>query len=73
VIALRQLKRKIVKTEIEPGLMTLPGGFVPSVGDNRSDNSWLQYDKETLPVTAEQWNNTKFVDDTAIGFSVWPK
>ncbi|XP_043255483.1 proteasome activator complex subunit 4A-like isoform X1 [Colletes gigas] len=39
----------------------------------RSDNVWLQYNYETRPVTAEQWDEPRFVHETYMGYYTWPK
>jgi len=39
----------------------------------RADNSWLQYNYETRPLTAEQWDESRYVHQPYIGYYVWPK
>lgn len=39
----------------------------------RADNSWLQYNYETRPLTAEQWDESRYVHQLYIGYYVWPK
>ena len=39
----------------------------------RADNSWLQYNSKTRPLTVEQWNEPRFVHKLYIGYYTWPK
>lgn len=39
----------------------------------RPDNSWLQYNYETRPLTAEQWDEPRFIHQPYIGYYTWPK
>lgn len=39
----------------------------------RSDNSWLQYNYETRPLTTEQWDESRYAHKSHIGYYVWPK
>lgn len=39
----------------------------------RSDNSWLQYNYETRPLTTEQWDESRYVHQPYVGYYVWPK
>ncbi|XP_011068182.1 PREDICTED: proteasome activator complex subunit 4B-like [Acromyrmex echinatior] len=39
----------------------------------RADNSWLQYNYETRPLTAKQWDESRYVHQPYIGYYVWPK
>lgn len=39
----------------------------------RADNTWLQYNYETRPLTAEQWDESRYVHQPYIGYYVWPK
>ena len=65
---LRQHKRAHVKIErkIENKEVSVSPG-------NRSDNQWLQYNKENWPNTEEQWNQPNFVHKTHFGYYHWPE
>lgn len=39
----------------------------------RADNSWLRYNYKTRPLTAEQWDESRYVHQSYIGYYVWPK
>lgn len=39
----------------------------------RADNSWLQYNYKTRPLTAEQWDESRYVHEPYIGYYAWPK
>ncbi|XP_012536547.2 proteasome activator complex subunit 4B isoform X1 [Monomorium pharaonis] len=39
----------------------------------RADNTWLQYNYETCPLTAKQWDEPRYVHQPYIGYYVWPK
>jgi len=39
----------------------------------RTDNTWLQYNYETRPLTAEQWDESRYVHQPYVGYYVWPK
>lgn len=39
----------------------------------RADNSWLQYNSKTRPLTPEQWNEPRFVHKLYVGYYTWPK
>lgn len=39
----------------------------------RNDNSWLQYNYETRPLTTEQWDESRYVHQPYVGYYVWPK
>lgn len=39
----------------------------------RADNSWLQYDHKTRPLTAEQWDESRYVHMPYVGYYAWPK
>ncbi|KAL6256285.1 hypothetical protein P5V15_012401 [Pogonomyrmex californicus] len=39
----------------------------------RADNSWLQYNYETRPLTAEQWDEPRYIHQFHVGYYVWPK
>jgi proteasome activator subunit 4 len=85
VFVLQQQKRKHVKLAVDPntyeagkGLKPLAEGEQATVvalkpGDNRSDNTWLQYNHETCPTSAEQWNQPRFQHRSFMGFHSWPQ
>lgn len=39
----------------------------------RADNSWLQYNYETRPLTVEQWDEPRYVHQSFTGYNAWPK
>ena len=39
----------------------------------RADNSWLQYNYETRPLTAKQWDESRYIHQPYIGYYIWPK
>ncbi|CAL7949711.1 unnamed protein product [Xylocopa violacea] len=39
----------------------------------RPDNTWLQYNYKTRPLTAEQWDEPRFIHRQHIGYYTWPK
>ncbi|EFN87710.1 proteasome activator complex subunit 4B [Harpegnathos saltator] len=39
----------------------------------RADNSWLQYNYKTRPLTAEQWDESKYLHLPYIGYYTWPQ
>lgn len=39
----------------------------------RPDNLWMQYSYENRPLTAEQWNQPKFIYKPSLGYYCWPK
>lgn len=39
----------------------------------RADNSWLQYNYKTRPLSAEQWDEPRFVHVLYMGYYAWPK
>lgn len=39
----------------------------------RPDNAWLQYNFETRPLTAEQWDEPRFIHKPYLGYYTWPK
>lgn len=46
------------------------GDVIPGI---RADNTWLQYNHETRPLTAEQWDESRYVHQPYWGYYVWPK
>ncbi|KAK0164442.1 hypothetical protein PV328_003071 [Microctonus aethiopoides] len=81
ICMLRQQKRKYVKITIDVpedkdkaessnGSIISTQTFKPGV---RPDNLWLQYNYETRPLTEEQWNESRYVRESHIGYYVWPK
>lgn len=39
----------------------------------RNDNSWLQYNYDTRPLTTEQWDESRYAHQPYVGYYVWPK
>ncbi|XP_012226473.1 proteasome activator complex subunit 4B-like [Linepithema humile] len=39
----------------------------------RTDNRWLQYNYETRPLTAEQWDEPRYAHKPYVGYYAWPK
>ncbi|XP_039314531.1 proteasome activator complex subunit 4 isoform X3 [Solenopsis invicta] len=39
----------------------------------RADNAWLQYNYKTRPLTAEQWDESRYIHQPYIGYYGWPK
>ncbi|KZC11232.1 Proteasome activator complex subunit 4 [Dufourea novaeangliae] len=70
VYILKQLKRKHPKILIDPP--TLSDRSKKLVPGGRSDNVWLQYNYETRPLTAEQWDEPRYVHNTHVGYYMWP-
>ena len=78
VYMLKQQKRKHPKITIDPP--TLPEKEEPDenrpkrlVPGQRPDNLWLQYNYETRPLTAEQWDEPRYIHKPYIGYYTWPK
>ncbi|XP_032665023.1 proteasome activator complex subunit 4-like isoform X2 [Odontomachus brunneus] len=63
-VDVRSLSQKTVNEEEQSQIIT------PGI---RADNSWLQYDYKTRPLTAEQWDEPRYVHMPCIGYYVWPK
>lgn len=62
-VDIRDLSKKSVLKEQSQDIM--PG--------LRDDNTWLQYNYETRPLTAEQWDESRYVHKQYVGYYVWPK
>ncbi|OAD56880.1 Proteasome activator complex subunit 4 [Eufriesea mexicana] len=75
---LQQQKRKHLKITIDPPTSSnknkseehQPLKFILGY---RPDNTWLQYNYETRPLTAEQWDEPRFIHQPYIGYYTWPK
>lgn len=39
----------------------------------RADNAWLQYNYKTRPLTAEQWDEPRYLHVPCVGYYNWPK
>ncbi|XP_054011040.1 proteasome activator complex subunit 4B-like isoform X2 [Hylaeus anthracinus] len=74
---LKQQKREHLKITIDPPTLendsSQENQSQKLMPGQRPDNAWLQYNYETRPVTAEQWDEPRFVHDTYIGYYTWPK
>ncbi|XP_043271653.1 proteasome activator complex subunit 4B-like [Venturia canescens] len=78
VYMLTQQKRKHVKVEADleklqsqrHPLVSPDAEWYPGV---RSDNIWLQYNYETRPLSAEQWEEGRYVHQGYTGYYTWPK
>ncbi|RLU16905.1 hypothetical protein DMN91_010974 [Ooceraea biroi] len=80
VFMLKQQKRKHPKVTID--IHSLPNNknmldeekqlrdVIPGI---RADNSWLQYNYETRPLTAKQWDESRYVHQPYVGYYAWPK
>ncbi|XP_011874622.1 PREDICTED: proteasome activator complex subunit 4-like [Vollenhovia emeryi] len=79
---LKQQKRKHVKVTVDvrslskreeesaPEEEKSQSAIVPGM---RADNSWLQYNYATRPLTAQQWDESRYVHQLHIGYYAWPK
>ncbi|KYQ53699.1 Proteasome activator complex subunit 4 [Trachymyrmex zeteki] len=76
---LKQQKRKHLKYTITVDVHNLSNESIKKEGKTqnipgiRADNSWLQYNYETRPLTAKQWDESRYVHQPYIGYYVWPK
>ncbi|XP_071649143.1 proteasome activator complex subunit 4B [Temnothorax longispinosus] len=74
---LKQQKRKHSKVTVDVRSLsdesTLEEGKLRNMPGIRADNAWLQYNYETRPLTAEQWDESRYVHQPYIGYYVWPK
>ncbi|XP_076166569.1 proteasome activator complex subunit 4 isoform X2 [Ptiloglossa arizonensis] len=70
---LKQQKRKHPKVTIDPPTFLEENQSQKLIPGRRPDNVWLQYNYETRPLTAEQWDEPRFVHQTYIGYYTWPK
>ncbi|XP_029164235.1 proteasome activator complex subunit 4B-like isoform X2 [Nylanderia fulva] len=64
-VDIRDLSKKSALNEKEQDRSVMPG--------IRDDNTWLQYNYETRPQTAEQWDESRYVHQPYVGYYVWPK
>ncbi|XP_031825586.1 proteasome activator complex subunit 4A isoform X2 [Nomia melanderi] len=76
VYILKQLKRKHPKVLIDPPALPEENEsrnqFKKLIPGQRPDNAWLQYNYETRPLTAEQWDEPRFVHNVYTGYYTWP-
>ncbi|XP_014486142.1 PREDICTED: proteasome activator complex subunit 4B-like [Dinoponera quadriceps] len=79
VFMLKQQKRKHPKVTIDRRSLS-KSSCAPSEDDGgsvvpgmRADNSWLQYNQQTRPLTGEQWDESRYVHLPYVGYYVWPK
>lgn len=75
---LKQQKRKHLKVTVDVHSLSNESTKKEEKSRNvmpgiRADNSWLQYNYETRPLTAEQWDESRYVHKMYIGYYVWPK
>ncbi|KYM97994.1 Proteasome activator complex subunit 4 [Cyphomyrmex costatus] len=74
---LKQQKRKHLKITIDVSNLSKENIKKEEKSRNmpgiRADNSWLQYNYETRPLTAKQWDESRYVHQPYIGYYVWPK
>lgn len=71
ICMLQQQKREHLKITIDAP--TLPENqSMKFVVGQRVDNSWLQYNFETRPLTAEQWDEPRFIHKPHVGYYTWP-
>ena len=78
ICMLQQQKREHPKITIDPPTSpeqneSSENQSVNFEGRQRSDNAWLQYNFETRPLTAEQWDEPRFIHKTYLGYYIWPK
>ncbi|XP_060826320.1 proteasome activator complex subunit 4-like isoform X1 [Bombus pascuorum] len=78
ICMLQQQKREHPKITIDPP--TSPEQNESSENQSmkfkrgqRADNAWLQYNFETRPLTAEQWDEPRFIHKPYVGYYTWPK
>lgn len=67
-----QNKPKFKKTTIDPYSFST-GAVKKCVPGIRSDNHWLLYNSQTVPKTAQHWDELRFVHDMHSGYYAWPK
>lgn len=74
VFILIQNKPKFTKVQIDPSkyskVTTESNNIQPGI---REDNKWLLYDNRTVPRSAIEWDETRYVHDQYTGYYVWPK
>lgn len=81
VCMLAQQKRKHPKIEInipERQQRSVIDGLTIWTDDNlkpgiRKDNIWLQYNYKTRPLTAEQWDEQRYIHEPRAGYYTWPE
>jgi len=84
VFILQQQKKPRVKVQVDPMSYSESSGLkIVSVGEEfvqaavepgeRSDNSWLQYKFSNRPLTADEWDKTRFQHRPYLGYYCWPK
>ncbi|XP_076235371.1 proteasome activator complex subunit 4A [Calliopsis andreniformis] len=73
VYMLKQQKRKHPKITIDPPKLPEGEGAQQVIPGHRPDNVWLQYDYKTRPLTAEQWDEPRFIHQPHVGYYTWPK
>ncbi|XP_065338507.1 proteasome activator complex subunit 4A-like isoform X2 [Cloeon dipterum] len=84
VFILQQQKKDHVKVEVDPHSYSKDKGLSIVESDeeerqicvkpgDREDNSWLQYDYQSRPLTQEQWEKTRYQHRTYLGYYCWPK
>ncbi|XP_063231181.1 proteasome activator complex subunit 4-like isoform X2 [Bacillus rossius redtenbacheri] len=75
MFVLKQQKRAHAKVPVDP--LSLGGEPRPSLGDlrpgDRPDNRWVQYCSDTLPRSAESWDQLRYLHRPYHGFYTWPK
>lgn len=73
IFILKQQKRKHVKDDVDPRAIAGGGDKDSENGPGiRPDNLWVQYDGATKPMTADAWNEQRFVHEQYRGFYLWP-
>lgn len=74
IFILVQNKPKFKKIEIDPAKYAKTDiqrdKVVPGI---RQDNKWLLYDSKTIPKTAREWDEPRYVHNQCTGYYVWPK
>lgn len=74
VFLLKQQKRSHKKIKINP----LSFGIDPNhnnalVPGERSDTRWIKYNKETIPLTPEEWDKGRYIHNSFNGYYCWPE
>lgn len=68
-----QNKPKFKKVTVDPfkfSTVSASGKLYPGV---RADNEWLLYNSKTLPKSALEWDEPRFVHNQNVGHYGWPK
>ncbi|CAK9822685.1 Proteasome activator complex subunit 4 [Anthophora retusa] len=78
ICMLQQQKREHPKITIDPPTSpkndeTQDNRYTKFIRGQRPDNMWLQYNYETRPLTAKQWDEPRFVHQPYVGYYTWPK